>query len=141
MRFDLVKKPDNNGNLPLHVAAGNNQVYICEKILNDPQSSTDLLHVKNSDGQTAAHVATVAVPQPIGPERHHIDKHEKEKYHDSDASKTDDDDEHDFGLPILKSMWTITSNEGRGSDFFDRDDDRKTCLHLAAVNGKFKYNI
>jgi hypothetical protein len=88
-------------------------------------------------------VATVAKPRRIGPERHFVEKHEKNKSHDHKASKEkeekeedDDDDEHDFGLPILQLMWKITLNDVPRSGLFETDDDEKTCLHLAAENGK-----
>jgi ankyrin repeat protein len=144
VKFELPQQQDNTGNLPLHVAAGNNQPYMCEKFLTAFKWSIKPLSVKNNQGQTAVHVATVAKPQRVGPERHFVEKHEKHKSHDHKASKEkekekeeeDDDYEHDFGLPILQLMWKITLNDVPGSGFFETDDDGKTCLHLAAENGK-----
>ena len=72
---------------------------MCQNFLRAFNGATSLLRVKNNQGNTAAHVATVAKRQRIGPGRQHVEKHEK--------------------------------NEGN-------DDDRKTCLHLAAANGKCK---
>jgi ankyrin repeat protein len=138
LKLELLRQHDNNGNLPLHVAAGNNQVDMCEKFLKACESSNELLLKKNFQGQTAAHVATTAMHRCIGPERHYIEKDEREKHHDHEAKvdTAENNDEHDFGLPVLEKMWDITSKYGQSSGLFELDDDRKTCLHLAAENGK-----
>lgn len=143
-KWELPKKKDNNGNLPLHVAARNRQTYMCEKFLTAFKWSTNIdpLRVKNNQGQTAAHMATEAEAPRIGPERPYIDKHGKEKHHhDQEASETEDDDEHNFGLPILELMWKITPKDGQNSPLFEKNDDRKTCLHLAAAKGKSKRHL
>ncbi|CAF3896320.1 unnamed protein product, partial [Rotaria sp. Silwood1] len=137
-KLKLLEQQDSNGNLPLHVAAANNQMEMCEAFLTAFNGATQLLRKKNIQGQTAAHMATEAVPHRTGPERHYIDKHEKDKYHDSKTNQEENDDEHNFGLPTLQKMWDITSTEGREEGLFRRDDDRKTCLHLAAANGHEK---
>ncbi len=141
MTLELDQLPDNNGNLPLHVAAANNQKHMCDKLLRAVESPSYMLRVKNMQGQTAAHVATEAVPHRIGPERHSIEKHEREKNADDEAKKAKDDDEHDFGLPILRLMWDITSKDGQRSGLLETDNDRNTCLHLAAKNGKSKHYV
>jgi ankyrin repeat protein len=140
-KLGLPKQTDSNGNLPLHVAAGNNQVHMCEKLLTEFRWSIDPLRMKNNQGQTAAHVATEAVAPRIGPEQHYIDKQKKEKDHEQEASEKEDDDKHDFGLPILDLMWKITQKENQPSALSVKDDDRKTCLHLAAENGKSKRHL
>jgi ankyrin repeat protein len=141
VKCGLPEKRDNNGNLPLHVAAGKIQKHMCTKLLTAFKWSFDPLRMKNNQGKTAAHVATEAVAYRIGPERHYIDKHEKEKHHDQEAGKEEDDDEHDLGLPILTLMWENTPQDGRPSGLSEKDDDRKTCLHLAAENGKSKRHL
>jgi hypothetical protein len=124
------------------VAAGNNQEYMCKKFLTDLKWSNKPLSVKNNQGQTVAHVAIDAKPHRIGPERHYVGKHEKDKTQDPKAAKEkkeddddDDDDEHDFGLPIIILLWDKTSKDDPHGGLFERDGDGKTCLHLAAENG------
>lgn len=137
-RLNLFEEQDNAGNLPLHIAAGNNQAYICEEFLKDSKQSIIALRVKNNQGKTAAHVATIATRRRIGAELHYVQRYEKKKYRThkvSTAANSDGDEDHDFGLPILKLFWT-SSTEDSPHGLFEKDDDRKTCLHLAAENGK-----
>jgi ankyrin repeat protein len=130
--------------LPLHVAADNKQEEFCKAALSASKASNDFRRIKNAHGQTAAHVATQAVPRRIGPERHHVERHKsadsKKQNKKMDAVDNDDDsdDDHDFGLPILRQIWDDAPKGDRLSGFFERDDDGQTCLHLAAAKGKSK---
>jgi ankyrin repeat protein len=143
VKFKLPEDRDNNGNLPLHVVAKNKQESMCKKYLTHCKGSNrSLLSVKNNQGQTAVHVAINAKPHRIGPERHFAGKHEKGKNQDLKVNKEkeeeedDDDDEHDFGLPIIRLLWEPISNDLVRRILFERDAYGKTCLHLAAENGK-----
>ena len=52
---------------------------MCQNFLRAFNGATSLLRVKNNQGNTAAHVATVAKRQRIGPGRQHVEKHEKKR--------------------------------------------------------------
>ncbi len=141
----LLQEKDANGNRPLHVAAGNNQVNMCEELLEVFKSDSNLLCKKNTQGQTAAHIATEAEPHRIGPDRHYVDKKEKKNSEDDETDKVENDKaekvknkNQDFGLHILKLMWRKTKESRDKSLLFQVDNDRQTCLHLAVAKGKVK---
>jgi ankyrin repeat protein len=139
---DLLNKLDDDGNLPLHAAAGNNQIEFCKKALDACKDPNDFLYIKNNHGQAAAHVATVAVHHRIGPERHYAERHHfyesKGQNRKTDAEEKDDDDDedHDFGLPVLRLIWDNAKKGDKTSSLFKRDNNEQTCLHLAAAKGK-----
>jgi ankyrin repeat protein len=142
VKWRLPENADGNGNFPLHVAAANNQKYMCEELLVYFNLKIPSSFLKNNHGQTAAHVAVVAKRHRIGPERHFVVKHEKDKRPDPKDTKekvmknNDDDDDQDFGLPIIELFWEKNQKNGLHDVLFERDDDGKTCLHVAAENGE-----
>jgi ankyrin repeat protein len=135
---------DDDGNSPLHVAASNNQTRFCERVFSPEEPSNDLRFMINANGQTAAHVATEAMKRRIGSERHHLDKHsstvskpsDQKPSTDNHGDDNHDDDDHDFGLPVLRQIWNNAEKGDIRNCLFVRDFDRKTCLHLAAAQGK-----
>jgi len=133
---------DDDGNSPLHVAASNNQTRFFEAAFSLKDRSKDFRLMRNAYGQTAAHVATEAIKRRIGPERHDVDKHSSavskpsNQKPNADNHEDDDEDEHDFGLPVLRQIWNSAKKGDKHNCLFARDFDRKTCLHLAAAQGK-----
>jgi hypothetical protein len=144
--LELHEKADNNGNLPLHVAASTNHKNVCEKLFPDRLSyKQPPFPIKNAQGQTVLHTVTEAVPRRIGPDHHYVgkDHSSKEKNSTREASDKKDDEEDDeeskdrnFGLLILQLICDRFPEEKEHSEiFFQRTDDRQTCLHLAAAKG------
>ncbi|CAF1171068.1 unnamed protein product [Adineta steineri] len=154
---ELHEKADNNGNWPLHVAASTSHKNVFEKLLLKPLSyKKSPLSTKNAQGQTVVHIATEAMPPRIGPDRHYVEKDHssEEKNSTREASDEKDDEGNDegnyeeddeeskdrnFGLPILRCIYNRFPEEREYLPiFFQRNDDRQTCLHLAAAKGALK---
>ncbi|CAF1141121.1 unnamed protein product [Adineta steineri] len=150
---ELHEKADNNGNWPLHVAASTSHKNVFEKLLLKPLSyKKSPLSTKNAEGQTVVHIATEAMPPRIGPDRHYVEKDHssEEKNSTREASDEKDDEGNDeeddeeskdrnFGLPILRCIYNRFPEEREYLPiFFQRNDDRQTCLHLAAAKGALK---
>ncbi|CAF1212237.1 unnamed protein product [Adineta steineri] len=145
----LHEAVDNNGNLPLHVAAGTSHQNVFEKLLPKPLSyENSPFSTKNTQGQTVVHIATEAMPPRIGPDRHYVEKDHssKEKNSTREASDEKDDEGNDeeskdrnFGLPILECIYNRFPEEREYLQIFSkRNDERQTCLHLAAAKGALK---
>ncbi|CAF1313188.1 unnamed protein product [Adineta ricciae] len=142
--MNLAEKSDHNGNSPLHIAAANNREDICDRILKASTNRSQILSRKNNQGQTAAHIATLAVRRRVGPDRYYFDHFKKGKLNESKNTKedsqtsNDNDDDYNFGLPILTLMWEKSDKNNLLGGLFERDADRQTCLHLAAAKGHQK---
>ncbi|CAF4160294.1 unnamed protein product, partial [Adineta steineri] len=151
--LELHEKADNNGNLPLHVAASTNHKSVFEKLLPKPLSyKKSPFSIRNAQGQTLVHIATKAMPPRIGPDRHYVEKDHssKEKNSTREASDEKDDEGNDeegdeeskdrnFGLPILACIYNRFPEEREYLQIFSkRNDERQTCLHLAASKGALK---
>ncbi|CAF1054871.1 unnamed protein product [Adineta steineri] len=151
--LELHEAVDNNGNLPLHVAASTSHKSVFEKLLPKPLSyKKSPFSIKNAQGQAVVHIATEAMPPRIGPDRHYVEKDHSSKENNStrEASDEKDDEGNDeeddeeskdrnFGLSILQFIYHRFRGEREYSQIFlERNDDRQTCLHLAAAKGALK---
>ncbi len=103
---DVMNIKDNTGNTPLHNAVYSNQLDICEHLLGTKGEKIERSQVVSLVGEKNARGRTPA----------HV------------ASEMGFKD-------IVKCFWEATGKDRKGG-LFKRDDDRKSCLHLAAAEGK-----
>lgn len=107
-RKDLIILEDNAGNTPLHCAARSNQFKICKELL----IITD--EMKNL---SISVIDIINKRNSLGQTAAHV------------ACEMGHKD-------IVEFFWEIT-NKDRTTGLFKRDDDRKSCLHVAAAKGNF----
>jgi ankyrin repeat protein len=120
----LMQAPDSNGNLPLHLAARTNKAesYICEGLIEEMKQIKDS---RNSSGGSKQHSSILDILST---------KNRLGKTAAHEAS------EQGYGH-ILKLMWKAISPEdqkNRGKGLYTTNNNRFTCLHLAAMNGNDK---
>jgi ankyrin repeat protein len=120
----LMQAPDSNGNLPLHLAARTNkeESYICEELIKEMKQINDS---HSSSGGFKQHSLILDILSA---------KNRLDKTAAHEAS------EQGYGH-ILKLMWDAISPEdqkNRGKGLYTTNNNRFTCLHLAAMKGNDK---
>jgi ankyrin repeat protein len=100
---------DNVGNTPLHCAARSNQLQICKDLFGITNYTTDL--------SSSSVINIVDEKNALGQTAVHV------------ACEMGHKD-------IVEYFWKAT-NKNRKTGVFKRDDDRRSCLHVAAAKGKY----
>jgi ankyrin repeat protein len=120
----LIQAGDSDDNLPLHLAARTNkeESHICEGLINE------MKQIKRSDGS----LNNAKKDSPI---LHMLSTKNR-------LGKTAAHEASEKGhVHILKLMWEAISpddQKNRAEGLYKTDNNRFTCLHLAAMNGNDK---
>ncbi|CAF4235355.1 unnamed protein product, partial [Rotaria sordida] len=108
---DVMMIRDNADNTPLHTAVCSNQLAICEELVGVTNDNTTPSASKNIIGKKNA----------LGQTAIHV------------ACKMGH-------IAIVKYFWEVTGEDPKG-ELSRRDDDRQSCLHLAAAESKSIDNL
>ena len=115
----LMQTPDSDGNLPLHLSARTNkESYICKGLIDEMKQ---IKRPFNSEEDSVI-LGILSTKNRLGKTAAH------------EASEQGNDD-------ILSLMWKAISpkeQNNRAKGLYTTDNNRFTCLHLAALNGNDK---
>jgi ankyrin repeat protein len=120
----LIMARDSDANLPLHLAARTNkeESYICEGLINEMKKIKRSGGSSNSAEQDSSILDIFSIKNRLGKTAAH---EASEKGH----------------VHILKLMWEAISpdnQKNRMQGLYTTDNNRFTCLHLAAMTGNDK---